>query len=44
MGNMRNAYILARKPEGKRPFVRPRHRLKDNIRMDFMEIRWESVD
>jgi hypothetical protein len=31
---MRNAYsILVEKPEGKRPFVRPRHRWEDNIGM-----------
>jgi hypothetical protein len=35
MGGMRNAYkILGRKPEGKRPVRRPRHRWEDNIRMD----------
>ena len=26
--------VLVRKPEGKRPLGRPRHRLKDNIKMD----------
>jgi hypothetical protein len=32
---MRNAYkILVGKPEGKRPFGRPGHKWKDNIRMD----------
>jgi hypothetical protein len=36
---MRNAYkILVRKPEGKRPFGRPRHKWEDNIRMDLREI------
>jgi hypothetical protein len=35
MREMRNAYkILVRKPEGKRPCRRPRHRLENNIRMD----------
>jgi len=39
---MRNAYkILVRKPEGKRPFGRLRHRWEDNIRMDRREIGWE---
>jgi hypothetical protein len=39
MREMRNAYnILIRKPKGKRPFRRPRHRWEDNIRMDLMEI------
>jgi hypothetical protein len=38
MGGM-NAYsILLRKPEGKRPFGRPRHGWEDNIRMDLGEI------
>jgi len=32
---MRNAYkILVGKPEGTRPFGRPRHRCEDNFRMD----------
>jgi hypothetical protein len=39
MGNMRNAYkILVGKTEGKRPFRRPRHRWKDNIRLDLREV------
>jgi hypothetical protein len=42
---MRNEYnILAGKPEGKRPYGRPRHRWEDNIEMDLGEIGWESVD
>jgi hypothetical protein len=42
---MRNAYkILVEKPEGKEPFVRPRRRWEDNIRMDLREIVWEGVD
>jgi len=45
MGEMRHAYsILVGKPEGKRPLVGPRCRRKDNIIMDFREIRWEGVD
>jgi hypothetical protein len=45
MVEMRNAYdILVGKPEGKRSFGRRRHRWKDIIRMDLMEISWESVD
>jgi hypothetical protein len=45
MGEIRNAYnILVGKPEGKRPHGRPRHRWKDNIRMDLREIWWEGVD
>jgi hypothetical protein len=35
MVEMRSAdRILVGKPEGKRPHGRPRHRWKDNIRMD----------
>jgi hypothetical protein len=36
--------ILLEKPKGKRPLGRPRHRWKDNIRMDLRETQWESVD
>jgi hypothetical protein len=44
MGAMRNAYkILVGKPEGKRPFGKPRHRWQSN-RMDIREIGWEGVD
>jgi hypothetical protein len=40
MGEMKNAYsILVRKPEGKRPLGRPRHRWEDNIRKDHRKIR-----
>jgi hypothetical protein len=36
MEEMINAYkILVRKPEGKRPLQRHRHRWEDNIRMNF---------
>jgi hypothetical protein len=45
MGQMRNAYkLLVRKPEGKRPLVRPRRRWECKVRMDLKEIRWEDVD
>jgi hypothetical protein len=44
MGEMRNAYnILVGKPEGKKPFGRPRCRW-DNIRMDVREIGWKVVE
>ena len=39
MGEARGAYrVLMGKPEGKRPLGRPRHRWKDNIRMDLQEV------
>ena len=38
MGESRGVYsVLVGKPEGKRPLGRPRHRGKDNIKMDFQE-------
>jgi hypothetical protein len=30
------------KPEGRRPFGRPRRRWEDNIKMDLREVRWEA--
>jgi hypothetical protein len=35
---------LIGKPEGKRPFGRPRHRWEGNIRMVLREIGWVGVD
>jgi hypothetical protein len=32
--------IIFIKPEGKRSFTRPKHGLKDNIKMDFEEMGW----
>jgi hypothetical protein len=44
MGEM-NAYrLLVRKPEGKRPLRRPRHRWMDNIKKDLLEIVLNVVD
>jgi hypothetical protein len=41
----RNVYkVLMRKPEGRRPLVRPRHRWEDRIRMDLREIGWRSIE
>jgi len=35
-GERRGVYrVLVRKPKGKRPLGRPRHRWEDNIKMDF---------
>jgi hypothetical protein len=43
MGEDRNVYkVLMGKPEGKRPFGRPRRRWEDGIRMDLREIGWED--
>jgi len=39
VGERRGAYrVLVRKPEGKRPLRRPRHRWEDNIKMDLQEV------
>jgi hypothetical protein len=35
---------LVGKPEGKRPLGRPRHRWRDNIKMDLLEIGLSVVD
>ena len=35
---MRWAGHMVRKPEGRRPLGKPRHRLVDNIRMDLQEV------
>jgi hypothetical protein len=44
-GEKRNAYrLLVRKPAGKRPLGRPRHRWVGNIRMDLGEVGWGDVD
>jgi hypothetical protein len=45
IGEKRNAYrILVRKPEGKRPLGRPRHRWVYNIKMDLQEIGWDGME
>jgi hypothetical protein len=36
--------VLVGKPEGKKPFGRPRHRWEDNIMMDLHEVECWSVD
>jgi len=41
MGERKGAYrVLEEKPEGKRPFGRPRRRWKDNIKMELQEVGW----
>jgi hypothetical protein len=45
IGETKNAYrILVRKPEGKTPLGRPRHRWVDNIKMDLRDIGWDGMD
>jgi hypothetical protein len=45
MGEGRNLYgILVGKPEGKRPFERPRHRWEDGIKTNLKEIGWGGVE
>jgi hypothetical protein len=45
MGEMRNEYkILVGKPEGKKPFGRPKRRWDDNIGMDLRVIGRKVVD
>jgi len=36
--------VLMRKPGGKRPLVRPRHRQEDNIKMDLQEVGCRGMD
>jgi hypothetical protein len=36
--------VLMGKPEGKRPFRRPRRRWEDNIKMDLQEVGCEGMD
>jgi hypothetical protein len=39
MGEGRGEYrVLVKKPEGKRPLGRPRHRWEDNIKANFQEV------
>ena len=41
MGDRRGAYgVLVGRPEGKRPLVRPKGRLGDNIKINFQEVGW----
>jgi hypothetical protein len=45
IGERRGAFrALVGKPDGRRPFVRPRHRWKDDIKMDLREDGWEGMD
>jgi len=45
MGKSRGVYrVWVGKPEGMRPLGRPRHRWKDNIKMDLQEVGCEGMD
>jgi hypothetical protein len=45
MGEIRNANkLLVEKSEGKKPLGRPRHRWKDNIRLDLRQVGRDDVD
>jgi len=45
VGDSRDAYrVLVQKPEGKRPLESPRHRWKDNIKMNLQEMGWGGVN
>jgi hypothetical protein len=33
-------FVVFHEPEGRRPLGRPRHRWKDNIKMDLQEVGW----
>jgi len=44
MGETRGVYrILVGKPEGRRPLGTPRHRWKDNIKMNLQKVRCWSM-
>ena len=44
-GERRGAYrVLVGKPEEQKTFRRPRHRWEDNIKMDFQEVGWGSMN
>jgi len=36
--------VLVGRPEGKRPFGRPRRKREDNIKMDFQDVNWGGLD
>jgi hypothetical protein len=45
IGEERNAYrTLVRKPKGKRPLGKPRHRWMDNIKIYLRETGWGGMD
>jgi hypothetical protein len=44
MGEVRGAYIMVRRPEGRRPLGRLRRRWEDNIKIDRREIVFGDAD
>jgi hypothetical protein len=45
MGENRGEYrVLVGKPEGRRPFGRPRYRWEGNIKMDLQEVGYGGMD
>jgi hypothetical protein len=45
MGDRKGAYrVLMGKPDGKRPFARPRRRRNDNTKMYVQQLGWRSTD
>ena len=45
MGEKRGAFrVLVGRVEERRPLGRPRNRWEDDIKIDFLEVRWEGVD
>jgi hypothetical protein len=44
MGEVRNVYMLVRKPEGRRPLGTLRCRWEDNIKMDLREMGFGDMD
>jgi hypothetical protein len=45
MGDGEGAYrVFVKRPEGKKPLGRPRHRWEENIKMNLMEVGWGGMD
>jgi hypothetical protein len=44
MGRVNMLTGFSRKPEGRRPLGRPRHRWEDSIKMDLRDVRWGVLD
>jgi hypothetical protein len=42
-GKRNTCKVLVGKPEGKGPVARPKHRWKDNIKMDPKEVGWVGM-